>query len=133
MTARSLGYRVIHWSAAGHDWLGATATSLMARITRELKPGGILLLHDRLEPPPTGTNADAVIDRTPTIQALSRLLTAEEDPFRFVTIPELLAIGAARRRMWFEDCPKSVAVRQDVGCQESSVGTDPDSTDAPRR
>jgi peptidoglycan/xylan/chitin deacetylase (PgdA/CDA1 family) len=130
--ARSLGYRVIHWSAAGHDWLGATAAGLIARITRELKPGGILLLHDRLEPRPTGPDAGALADRRATIQALFQLLTADVGRFQFVTIPELLACGPVRRRIWFEECPQPVAVHEDYGFQESSSGNDLYDADDPR-
>ncbi len=45
--ARSAGLRTVLWSAWGRDWeRGATETSISRLVTRQLAPGGTVLLHD---------------------------------------------------------------------------------------
>ncbi|QGV82936.1 polysaccharide deacetylase family protein [Streptomyces ficellus] len=45
--ARAAGLRTVLWSAWGRDWTaGATATSVHAEVTRTLRGGGTVLLHD---------------------------------------------------------------------------------------
>lgn len=85
---RSLGYRVVIWSAMGEDWAGDSAEAIAGRIIAKAKPGGIALLHDSL-----ATFEDpAFQDRGPTIAALG--LLAERLPgWRFVTVTELLGAG----------------------------------------
>jgi peptidoglycan-N-acetylglucosamine deacetylase len=44
---RNLGLRPILWSRWGHDWRGsATAESIAAEVTEDLRGGDVLLLHD---------------------------------------------------------------------------------------
>ncbi|OKK03555.1 polysaccharide deacetylase [Streptomyces sp. CB03234] len=45
--ARAAGLRTVLWSAWGRDWTaGATARSVHAEVTRTLRGGGTVLLHD---------------------------------------------------------------------------------------
>ncbi|MBK5230886.1 MAG: polysaccharide deacetylase family protein [Thermoleophilia bacterium] len=45
--ARRNGWRPLLWSKAGNDWQAkATAASIAERVTRDLGPGDVLLLHD---------------------------------------------------------------------------------------
>jgi peptidoglycan/xylan/chitin deacetylase (PgdA/CDA1 family) len=45
--ARSAGLRTVLWSARGRDWeRTATATSVAAKVSEQLRPGGTVLLHD---------------------------------------------------------------------------------------
>ncbi len=45
--ARSAGLRTVLWSAWGRDWeRGASASSVAALVSRQLSPGGTVLLHD---------------------------------------------------------------------------------------
>ncbi len=45
--AHSAGLRSVLWSAWGRDWeAGATASSVTALVSRQLSPGGTVLLHD---------------------------------------------------------------------------------------
>lgn len=47
MAARRLGLRPVLWSRWGRDWEGqATAASIAAKATRDLRGGEIVLLHD---------------------------------------------------------------------------------------
>lgn len=107
VTSRALGYRVIHWSAAGVDWEGDPGALVAERVLNKLTPGGIVLLHDswqRKPGEPPGDRDALLADRTPTIEALEVILeSGARDGFRFVTVPELLALGPARRERWFWD------------------------------
>jgi peptidoglycan/xylan/chitin deacetylase (PgdA/CDA1 family) len=44
--ARELGLKVIGWSARGFDTQSTKPERIVARIVRQLEPGGIILLHD---------------------------------------------------------------------------------------
>lgn len=104
VTARVLGYDVVHWSASTDDWLGDSADTMARRVLPATAPGGILLLHDKLEPPPTGPTpeSDALADRSATVEVLNLIIRPlQQDGYRFVTIPELLAKGKKRRQKWF--------------------------------
>ena len=47
LAARRLGLATVLWTAWGRDWRpGATATSVVADIERDLHPGATVLLHD---------------------------------------------------------------------------------------
>jgi len=106
-TARTLGYQVIHWSSMGTDWEGDPGVLVAERAMTELTPGGIVLLHDGWQPKPGAPPSDrdeVLADRTPTIEALDMILaTKRREGYRFVTVPELLAFGTARRQRWFWD------------------------------
>lgn len=104
LTARAMGYEVVHWSASTDDWLGDPAETLAQRVVPALTPGGIVLLHDKLEPPPSGPTADsiALADRSATIVALDLIISPlMAQGYRFVTVPTLLAAGPKRRQRWF--------------------------------
>lgn len=107
VTTRGLGYEVVHWSAAGQDWLGDPGRVVAERVLSELTPGGIVLLHDSWEPPPGAHSSEhdaGLADRTATIEALELIVEASRrQGYRFVTVPELLAVGPRRRRSWFWD------------------------------
>jgi peptidoglycan/xylan/chitin deacetylase (PgdA/CDA1 family) len=75
------GQCVVIWSADSNDWKHATADSIAERILRQASPGSIALLHDG------GGN------RASTVAALPRIIdTLRERGYRFVTVPELLAL-----------------------------------------
>jgi peptidoglycan/xylan/chitin deacetylase (PgdA/CDA1 family) len=45
--AHSLGLQTVLWTADGRDWAADASTETIAhRITRRLRPGGVILLHD---------------------------------------------------------------------------------------
>jgi peptidoglycan/xylan/chitin deacetylase (PgdA/CDA1 family) len=47
LLARRKGWETVLWRRDGHDWEAkATATSIAARLTRSLRGGDVLLLHD---------------------------------------------------------------------------------------
>lgn len=91
-----LGYQVITWNLMGIDWLDHDADWLVARLTQEIRPGSIILLHDRLYQFPEKRFAD----RTPTLEAVDTVLQQLTGKYRFVTVPKLLQYGKPVRRIW---------------------------------
>jgi chitin deacetylase len=82
------GQCVVIWSADSSDWKHSTADGIAQRILRQSSPGGIALLHDG------GGN------RGSTVSALPRIIdTLRKRGYRFVTVPELLALrhGEAKK------------------------------------
>jgi peptidoglycan/xylan/chitin deacetylase (PgdA/CDA1 family) len=105
LVARALGYTVVNWSASGDDWQGEPAQVIAGRVLERVQPGGIVLLHDSLEPPAGQAEwrADqaAVRDRGPTIAALGQILTAlQARGFRFVTVPALMRLAPVANANW---------------------------------
>jgi peptidoglycan-N-acetylglucosamine deacetylase len=97
MVARALGYTVVGWSGTAHDWLDHPTEALLDRLVRALHPGCVILLHDHMH----HTIADSYADRTALLQAVDTLLDRFSGQYRFITIPELLRYGKARRVAWF--------------------------------
>jgi peptidoglycan/xylan/chitin deacetylase (PgdA/CDA1 family) len=107
-TAARLGYRGIAWSATVDDWLDHPADVLLAKARSALRPGAILLFHDAL----FSTVDPRYCDRGPMLAAVDRLLAESAASggasaadstggFEFVTVPELLARGRARKTHWY--------------------------------
>jgi peptidoglycan-N-acetylglucosamine deacetylase len=87
--AGGLGYQIILWSAAvGHHSV-QTPQAMASRIIRRIRPGAIILAHDG---DPTGNR----LNRTPNIQAAAIIVAElQRRGYRFVTVPELLALHRA--------------------------------------
>jgi peptidoglycan/xylan/chitin deacetylase (PgdA/CDA1 family) len=79
---RERGLTMVLWSIRGTD--GGLGASGIARTTLEqLKPGGIILLHDGFE-----TRRPAEIDRSDTVRALPAIISgARRAGYAFVRIP----------------------------------------------
>lgn len=79
--ARSKKYSVIMWSADSHDYKRPPVARLLGSVMRNSKPGGIVLMHD----------GGGVRDMT--VKALPEMIGRfKKQGYRFVTIPEMLAI-----------------------------------------
>lgn len=61
-TAAAYGMRPLDWSVDSRDWERAGADKILATVKRELRPGGVVLMHD------------AGGDRSQTVAALRKLL-----------------------------------------------------------
>jgi peptidoglycan/xylan/chitin deacetylase (PgdA/CDA1 family) len=86
---RAAGYAPVIWSVTGWDWRKReTAASIAGRCSKA-KDGDVILLHDGMHTEPAGDRAASV---GATEKILERL-TAEG--YRFVTVPQLMAAGAA--------------------------------------
>lgn len=74
---------VIIWNSSGDDWSrNASASSIISHAMRNATPGGIILLHDG------GGHRRATVKALPTLIARLR-----GQGYRFVTVPELLAMS----------------------------------------
>jgi peptidoglycan-N-acetylglucosamine deacetylase len=97
LDVRIRGYKIITWSKSVEDWLDHDAERLAKNITKVLKPGYIILMHDALY----NTLSDKYADRTQLLDAIEIVLCRHINKFSFVTVPELLQSGRVRRTPWF--------------------------------
>ncbi|MDQ2681791.1 MAG: polysaccharide deacetylase family protein [Candidatus Eremiobacteraeota bacterium] len=101
-TARKLGYTPVMWSVPlAKDWEYPPAAIIARRILKYAGDGSILVLHDgnrgylcakkRINP--------HICDRTQDIEATRIIIdTLKREGYRFVTIPQLLAMGKGTMR-----------------------------------
>lgn len=93
-----LGLEPVTWNAQVEDWARHSAEWFRARLHERVRPGSIVLLHDRLD------GADpASADRTAILRGLSQFLAETSDQWSYATVPELLEHGDARRANWLVD------------------------------
>lgn len=64
---RASGMVTVGWQVRAYDAIGADAATIERRILDGVKPGGVVLLHD-------GAGLNGSLDRTPTIEALPRII-----------------------------------------------------------
>lgn len=102
LEAMLLGYKVIGWSLSAEDWCESDPGMMVNHLVKNIKPGGIILLHDRLF---VRTKMEMeklqkrgrIIDRKSMLLALSEFLERVKGNFEFVTIPDLLLRGKPQR------------------------------------
>lgn len=94
-------HRPVAWSAAADDWKAHDPGWLASRVTEQLAPGEIVLLHDGLWDPENPEDAD----REPVVEAVDSVLEGCRGRFRFVTLPELVERGTPVRQSWFNPPP----------------------------
>jgi peptidoglycan/xylan/chitin deacetylase (PgdA/CDA1 family) len=88
--ARILGYTVVKWSISAGDWIERTGAEMSSRISRQLDPGAIVLLHDGIAKNPGA-------DQSSTIEAVESILGGTIGAYSYVTIPEMFKLGRLRR------------------------------------
>jgi peptidoglycan/xylan/chitin deacetylase (PgdA/CDA1 family) len=99
MSLLPLRYLHVGWNVDIEDWLPHSAEHFAESLTRRLRPGCIVLLHDSLYRP----RAPAATDRGPLFAALDRVLERSSGDYRFVTVPEMLRLGRPRMRIRMHD------------------------------
>ena len=104
------GYEVIAWSGHAEDWLDLGATELATRIAAKIQSGAIILLHDNLYRSVVGSSDG----REPLLAALDVTLQRFSGDYRFVTVPQLLRHGPARRKIWFNQPDREWLARLQV-------------------
>jgi peptidoglycan/xylan/chitin deacetylase (PgdA/CDA1 family) len=97
-----LGYEVIAFNVHAEDWLDHEADWMAAQLVKKIRPGSILILHDRLY---RSVLPHGHTDRTQMLRALNRALEQLKNHYDFVTVPELLRQGPADRVNWYEKSP----------------------------
>lgn len=106
--ALRLGYQVVTWTYAVQDWEAHDAGFFERAIAEKLRPGSIVLLHDTLY----RIAAPELADRKPTLQAVERTLERFTD-YAFVTVPELLGRGTAKKTVWLKRSEAEWLARRD--------------------
>jgi peptidoglycan-N-acetylglucosamine deacetylase len=82
--ARELGLQTIMWSVTGYDWNAPPAAVIEQKVSRQLRGGDVVLLHD-------GGHQQMGADRSQTVTATNNLIARlKAQNTEFVTIPEML-------------------------------------------
>ncbi len=97
--ATRLGLEVVVWSADGQDWVDRPATTVAAEASAATEPGGILLLHERLEPDPLRGSPVTTFDRAAMVREVHALMAARG--LTLCSVAELEARGRLRKTAWF--------------------------------
>lgn len=82
--ARALGLEPVMWNVTGGDWKGKPAAYVEQRVTRQIRGGDVILLHD-------GSHAAFGADRSQSVIATDRLIARYKlEGYEFVTVPEMI-------------------------------------------
>ncbi len=77
----SLGYNIVNWSVDTRDWAGTSEEQMMNYVKQQLKPGGIVLMHNAGNP----KSIENTIRFLPTM-----IEWITEQGYEFVTVSEIL-------------------------------------------
>jgi peptidoglycan/xylan/chitin deacetylase (PgdA/CDA1 family) len=81
---RDLGLEPVLWNVTGYDWNAPSADYIEQRVTRRIRGGDVILLHD-------GGHAQFGADRSRTVVVVDRLIRRyQAEGYEFVTIPSML-------------------------------------------
>ena len=81
-----MGLSLVSWTRRGYDTREGDAATVLARLTKNLKAGDILLLHD-------GNAARTAAGRAVVLEVLPQLLARiRTDGLRAVTLPKGLTV-----------------------------------------
>jgi peptidoglycan-N-acetylglucosamine deacetylase len=84
-TARELGLEPVMWNVTGHDWNAPPSAVIERKVSRQVRGGDVILLHD-------GGHRQMGSDRSQTVIATDHLITRYKlEGYEFVTIPEMMA------------------------------------------
>jgi peptidoglycan/xylan/chitin deacetylase (PgdA/CDA1 family) len=87
---RELGLEPIMWNVTGYDWTAPPAAVIARKVTRQMRGGDVILLHD-------GGHKQMGADRSQTVIATDHLITRyKSEGYEFVTIPQMLEAKHAR-------------------------------------
>lgn len=90
--ARELGLKPVMWNVTGYDWNAPPAAEIEAKVTRRMRGGDVILLHD-------GGHKQGA-DRSQTVIAVDRLIMRyKSEGYEFVTIPEMMKQGGLKRHL----------------------------------
>jgi len=88
--ARQLHLEPIMWSVTGYDWDAPLAEIIERKVTRQIRGGDVILLHD-------GDHRQMGADRSQTVLATDRLIDRyKTEGYEFVTIPEMMQSKSVR-------------------------------------
>ena len=79
-----IGFKPIMWNVTGYDWNPPSAEYIEQKVTRNIRGGDVVLLHD-------GGHAAFGADRSRTVEAVERLIVRYQSEGReFVTITQMM-------------------------------------------
>jgi peptidoglycan/xylan/chitin deacetylase (PgdA/CDA1 family) len=88
--ARQLGLVPIMWNVTGFDWTAPPAEVIEQKVTKQIRGGDVILLHD-------GGHKEMGADRSQTVLATDHLIAKyKSEAHEFVTIPQMLQKNAVR-------------------------------------
>lgn len=81
---RQLGLEPIMWNVTGYDWDAPSMDYIEQKVTRRIRGGDVVLLHD-------GSHLAFGGDRSKTVQVVDRIVPRyQAEGFEFVTVPEMM-------------------------------------------
>jgi len=82
--ARELGMSPVMWNVTGYDWNAPPAPEIERKITKQIRGGDVILLHD-------GGHKHMGADRSQTLIATDHLIARyKPEGYKFVTIPQMM-------------------------------------------
>ena len=99
LAVRRAGLEVVVWSADALDWVDRPVTDVATDGLAQLQAGGILLLHERLEPDPGRGAPRTTFDRVEL--ARQTIIGARTVNWQPCTVGALVADKGAQRSAWF--------------------------------
>lgn len=88
--ARELGLEPIMWNVTGYDWNAPPGTVIEKKVSRQMRGGDVILLHD-------GGHKVMGADRSQTVLATDYLITRyKSEGYDFVTIPQMMKERSAQ-------------------------------------
>ena len=80
--ARQLGFDPVMWNVTGCDWSATSAEEIERKVSRNIRGGDIILLHD-------GGHKNFGADRSHTVVATDKLITKyKTEGYQFVPLPQ---------------------------------------------
>jgi peptidoglycan/xylan/chitin deacetylase (PgdA/CDA1 family) len=90
--ARELGLEPVMWNVTGYDWSVPSAAVIEQKVTKQIRGGDVILLHD-------GGHIQMGADRSQTVLATDHLITRyKAEGYEFVTVSEMMAKSAVCRQ-----------------------------------
>jgi peptidoglycan-N-acetylglucosamine deacetylase len=87
--ARDLGLTPVMWNVTGYDWTAPPAAEIERKVSRQIRGGDVILLHD-------GGHRQMSADRSETVLATDNLIARYKSQGKeFVTISDMLQNGGA--------------------------------------
>jgi peptidoglycan/xylan/chitin deacetylase (PgdA/CDA1 family) len=81
--ARELGLAPVMWNVTGYDWNAPPAAAIEEKVSKHIRGGDVVLLHD-------GGHKQMGADRAQTVIATDHLIARyKSEGYNFVTIPEM--------------------------------------------
>ena len=82
--ARNLGLQTIMWNVTGYDWNAPPAAEIEKKVSRQIRGGDVVLLHD-------GSHREMGADRSQTVLATDNLIQRYKNQgIEFVPVTEML-------------------------------------------